>query len=74
MLTKLTERHSMEPKKVVKSSNRPDMIGRPQGTLFSDTGSSGWGRRWIVTKPQGVSEHDFHHHHGKFTEPEEDDD
>jgi hypothetical protein len=55
----------------IQSNNRPDMVGRPHGTLFHDTGQTSWGRRRIITKPQGVSEHDFHHLHGKFADPED---
>jgi hypothetical protein len=59
-------------KQVVRSANRPDMVGRPQGTLFHDTGQTGWGRRRIITKPRGVSEHNFSHLHGKFVAAPED--
>jgi hypothetical protein len=34
----------IEKRPVIKGTNRPDLVSRPLGSLFHDTGSTGWGR------------------------------
>jgi hypothetical protein len=58
-----------EKRRVIKARKRPDLRPRPkEGTLFHDAGPTGWGRpRRDVSKPEGVSEHNFADQHDKFT-------
>jgi hypothetical protein len=58
------------PSVPTQGNNRPDMVGRPHGTLFHDTGQTGWGRkRDLRNHKRGRSEHDFHDQHRRFFDP-----
>ena len=64
----------MTEKPVVKRKNRPDMTPRDEGVLLRDTRQSGWRTkpRRDVSKPEGVSEHNFADQHHRFFDPGDD--
>ncbi len=54
------------------NKNRPAMQPREKdGTLFSDTGPTGWGRIKQLPDKGERSEKDFRHLHDKIPDPEE---
>jgi hypothetical protein len=56
-----------EKRPVIRGTNRPDLIPRPLGTLFHDTGATGWGRkRDLRDHKRGKSEANFADQHDKF--------
>jgi hypothetical protein len=59
-----------EKRPAIKGKNRPDLKPRDKGgILLHDAGPTGWGRRRDVSKPQGVSEHNFQDQHDRFFDP-----
>jgi hypothetical protein len=62
----------IEKRPVIKGTNRPDLVSRPLGSLFHDTGSTGWGRKRALGDYKGdKTEKNFDHLNDKFVGPGE---